>query len=356
MKKYLIILIYSLLSNVVFTQNYYWPVQDFTPIKSPELAPSYYHRAYKALAINSVKYPDQTAAVQKVFEGKTGIYDLGLYTLTETDGECKYEILVNGQPIGQFTNPRTTIDYWPYKHQLSNIFLNQKDTISIHFTNASNGRVPEGNGFAYARGRWTGLEIYAAKPEEITPTFKGDHADFHLSKEGVTVICNDKTLIHSLPNAHWSIGTNWKDAWPNNWHFAKIDSIRSTHRWVLLYGQIEIPRKGSMLVRDAYTLEKGVLKGIRRWQWTGADTLTKATLAIQFMTAGSDKKIYLPGLQYYGNPSGEISGTTPWFNADFGERSLFEEHRFPMPFALQEIQLEDRFYGASLHSIPSPVN
>lgn len=226
---------------------------------------------------------------------------------------------------------------------------------ALAINSSSNGKIPEGDGFAYARGRWTGLELVPAKA--VPPVvLQGKKTNFFISKKGVKAYSNEQLLFRSLPDAHWAIATNWNKQWPSNWRFSIPDSIERTHRWTLLHGQIDVPGKGVMKVRDAYTIEKGVLKGIRRWEWTGADTLKKATLSIQFHNPASEKKIYMPGLQYYGNPSGENSGATPWYQGAFGERAIYEEHRFPMPFVSQEFQIDQQYYGTALHSLPSLVH
>lgn len=348
-------LFFFLLLHPLICQNYYWPAEQFNRNELPGFAPSYFHKDRNALAINSVRYPDQTAAVQKVFNGKTGTYTVQLHTLTETDGECSYEIFLNKHSIAQFVNPPTTVDYQPAVHILKNISIQHKDTIRITFSNTSNGKVPEGAGYAYARGRWTGLEITSSYTSS-TQAIQGERALFFIDKAGIKVRSKNQVLLESLTAAHWAIATNWNDQWPSNWFFARPDSLEKVHRWTLLHGQIDIPGKGVMRLRDAYTLEKGILKGIRRWEWTGPDTLRKANLSIQFRNPAENKKIYMPGLQYYGNPSGKNSGSTPSYQGEFGERAVYEEHRFPMPFISQEFQLNNTFYGAALHSLPGPVH
>lgn len=349
-------LTFFFISNAILNaQQYYWSAAQFKRNEIPGFAPSYLHKDRKALAINSVKYPDQTAAVEKVFTGQPGIYSLQLHTLLETDGECPYEIFLNGKSIGQMTNPPTLIDYWPAVHTLKNISLKDQDVIRITFSNTSNGKVPEGDGFAYARGRWTGIALTpqgSRKPDPLA----GKNVNFFIDINGVSLRSKGRILLESLPMAHWAIGTNWQKNWPGNWRFAQPDSLENANQWILLHGQINVPGKGIMKMRDAYRLEKGILKGIRRWEWMGKDTLKNATLSIQFQNPASNKKVYMPGLQYYGNPSGYNSGATPWYQGTFGERAIYEEHRFPMPFVCQEFHINNAYYGAALHSLPGPVH
>jgi hypothetical protein len=65
--------------------------------------------------------------------------------------------------------------------------------------------------------------------------------------------------------------------------------------------------------------------------------------------------VLLPGIVYYGNPSGARSGRVPVTHDKPGDEALFEEHRYPMPFAMLEFHRRSRLFGAVLHTVPSPV-
>ena len=63
----------------------------------------------------------------------------------------------------------------------------------------------------------------------------------------------------------------------------------------------------------------------------------------------------LPGILYYGNRNGAKvnSEIIPVYNGIDGEFAIFEEHRYPMPFAMLENAAEG--YAAAVHTLPSPV-
>ena len=60
-----------------------------------------------------------------------------------------------------------------------------------------------------------------------------------------------------------------------------------------------------MKLQDAYRLRDGFVQGIRRWTWTGGQTLEKCTLAVRWIVPGAvGAKPMMPGVVIYGNPSG----------------------------------------------------
>ena len=131
-------------------------------------------------------------------------------------------------------------------------------------------------------------------------------------------------------------GLGWSNGWVAEW-------------------RAEIP---GLKIEDArHEVAAGLEKVVRRWTWNGEKPLEKVTLAVRFRVDGDPKKIkpFLPGILMYGNPSnqGRGDGRVPVFAGEEGEFAIFEEHRFPMPFAL----LEDASSGAfaSVHTLPSPV-
>jgi hypothetical protein len=71
--------------------------------------------------------------------------------------------------------------------------------------------------------------------------------------------------------------------------------------------------------------------------------------------AGEQLMPCLPGILYYGNKNGAKVNPDiiPVYNGTAGEFAIFEEHRYPMPFAMLESAADG--YAVALHSVPSPV-
>jgi len=143
----------------------YDATSDFPNITAGEV-PYYKHTAENALAIDAstVSYRDKFARAQLTFSGTAGNYDVTITSLRELDGECTYRFLVNGSVVGTAQNSTTTTDYNPENHIFRNITIPAGATLAVESNTDSNGLVPEGDGFAWARGRWTTLTL--SPPEE----------------------------------------------------------------------------------------------------------------------------------------------------------------------------------------------
>lgn len=141
---------------------------DFAISKKQGYVPGYKDQANRVLAINAAQYPDKFAAGEVTFSGASDTYDVIITTLTETDGECSYKLLVNGKILGEFQNPPTEVDYFPVTHRWKNLKINNGDEIVLAYNSHSNGKIPENDAFAFARGRWRSLTF--VKPgEEHSP-------------------------------------------------------------------------------------------------------------------------------------------------------------------------------------------
>lgn len=134
-------------------------ITDFKLRNVPGYFPAYIHYQLNAIGIDASIYKGWYAAAIHVFKGLSGEYNLTLNTLTETDGESEYIIFVNDVLIGSFTNPETDEDFKPAYHIFENVKLEQGDVIKVEFNSTANGKVPEGDGFAFSRGRWTNIEL-----------------------------------------------------------------------------------------------------------------------------------------------------------------------------------------------------
>lgn len=131
-------------------------------------------------------------------------------------------------------------------------------------------------------------------------------------------------------------GLGWKDGWVAEWKTSVSGlEVRDT------------------VVRVSDTLTKVV----RRWTWTGEEPLEKVVLSVRYRVNGEplDWKPFLPGILLYGNPSnrGRTDGRVPVYSGRSGEFAQFEDHRYPMPFALLEHSKTGEF--AAVHVLPSPV-
>jgi len=121
---------------------------------------AYFDKKQNALALDARYHKGVFSAASTDFRQASGVYDLSLTTLTEIDGESKYRLVINGvQIVETYTNPETISDYAPSTFVWRDVELNKNDRIRIEFSSETNGKIPEGDGTAYSRGRWTQLTI-----------------------------------------------------------------------------------------------------------------------------------------------------------------------------------------------------
>lgn len=140
----------------------------FWDIKVDGYSPAYYDADRDAIAINTVKEAtDKPAAATHSFHSKDGIYNITFNSLLETDGECSYKVFIGDTKVLSFTNPRihgTDIkEYAIHKEKVENVQINRGDVIKVEFLPNSNGLVPEGDAFGFARARWTNMEFELIK-------------------------------------------------------------------------------------------------------------------------------------------------------------------------------------------------
>lgn len=111
------------------------------------------------LAVNPTVSGDRFAAADVVFDGPAGAYDLRLLAVAAEDGESVYGLLVNDQHLGLRTNLPTTEKRKPVWHSWRGVPLEPGDRLRVLL---SNGKYPEGDAFAWSRGRWRILETAPA--------------------------------------------------------------------------------------------------------------------------------------------------------------------------------------------------
>lgn len=173
----------------------------------------------------------------------------------------------------------------------------------------------------------------------------------------VSVAHEDVQLISSPREGLWTIGRGWKDDWPDSWLHAKAEEVKKLDDWHILRGKLLL-NGGELHFQDAYREINGLVKCIRRYEWKGDQKLDSITLSSRWQVDAKGPEVLLPGILYYGNPSGEKNGRSkvPTYHGSPGEIAIFEEHRFPMPFSSLEWEEDNKYWGAALHTLPSPVH
>ncbi|MGD8500260.1 MAG: hypothetical protein PVJ86_06415 [Phycisphaerales bacterium] len=170
----------------------------------------------------------------------------------------------------------------------------------------------------------------------------------------VEILLDGKAVLTSPPEGLWSIAADWKEGWPAAWVHAKPIGVEHAGNWTILRGRLKTSA-GTWRLSDSYRPQGNVIKCIRRFTWDGPGTAKFVTLSVRFQCPGKGSKVVLPGVLYHGNPSGAKSGRVPVYSGEPGDEAIFEEHRFPMPYASLEWSANGGLEGAALHSLPSPA-
>lgn len=169
-------------------------IEDFEIKKIDGFVEPYKDNGRNAIAVNAAEHKNKYAASTKVFDGASSYYNLMLTTLTEEDGESTYRIKLNGKLVGESQNPETTADMQAYTHTFKNVLVLNGDVIQIESNTHSNGKIPEGDAFAFARGRWRSISFHPVSYKSILE-----------EKDGLCVFEAEGTKL----KGQWKIG---KDA------------------------------------------------------------------------------------------------------------------------------------------------
>ena len=165
----------------------------------------------------------------------------------------------------------------------------------------------------------------------------------------------DGMAISAPDEGLWSVATGWQDDWMCDWKHSDPQDVKRSGEWVVLSGTMNFA-SGDLLLRDSYRqIRKGLVQCVRRYEWTGTETLPHVTLSVRWKMQGEKMMPCLPGILYYGNKNGAKVNPEiiPVYEGTDGEFAIFEEHRYPMPFAMLENAADG--YAAAIHTVPSPV-
>jgi len=166
----------------------------------------------------------------------------------------------------------------------------------------------------------------------------------------IEILSGDEVLLTSPVEGLWSVATDWREGWPADWQHVQPGNVSRAGPWTILEGD-----SGAWRFRDAYRTWGRTVECVRRWEWHGDRPAEKTTFAIRWQAPETNGQVLLPGILYNGNPSGAASERTPVFSKD-APLAVFEEHRYPVPYASVEWLDGDRRFGAALHSQPSPAS
>ena len=164
-----------------------------------------------------------------------------------------------------------------------------------------------------------------------------------------------KIVVMAPEEGLWSVAAGWQDDWMCDWRHADPQKVEVVGDWTVLSGKMSFAG-GQLILRDSYRqIRTGLVQCVRRYEWTGTETLPHVTLSVRWNMPGERMMPCLPGILYYGNSNGAKVNPEiiPVYEGRDGEFAIFEEHRYPMPFAMLENAAEGN--AAAIHSVSSPV-
>jgi hypothetical protein len=134
-------------------------IENFAPVEKKGYVPFYVDKRRTALAVNSEHHGSSYSMASYTFGQVRGRYNIRINTLLEIDGEPTYKLYVNGRFISEVQNDPSDEDHVPRYLDFGNVRLKPGDTIGIAFNAHTNGKIPEGESTAFARGRWRDIVI-----------------------------------------------------------------------------------------------------------------------------------------------------------------------------------------------------
>jgi hypothetical protein len=147
-----------------------------------------------------------------------------------------------------------------------------------------------------------------------------------------------RSVIEAPAEGLWSVATGWQQDWMCGWVHANPTEQEQSGEWTILKGSMQF-EQGELLLRDSYRkVSDNLVQCVRRYEWRGEETLSHVTLSVRLQMRGQRMMPCLPGILYYGNKNGAKVDPTriPVYEGRKGEFAIFEEHRYPMPFAMLE--------------------
>ena len=232
-------------------------LEDFTAVTNR--GTTYYKEGKKGtFAINASKVENRTgfASAYTIFKGETGMYKAVLNTVAEHDGESEYRIKINKNKVKAAHNSMVRASFKKVKLSLGVLYLKTNDTIEVSSNAYTNGILPENDGTAWSRGRWSGLSLTKSHllqdkglQNALAFTFennilKVEAEDYHLSSNNASP---RKWYIRDTEHdtAPFLNIENHAETASEKSYIEVLPDTRVTHKDVLIQGENFFPLPGT---------------------------------------------------------------------------------------------------------------
>lgn len=184
-------------------------------------------------------------------------------------------------------------------------------------------------------------------------------AELALNKQGqLELVDEDQVFLASPEQGVWSIGQQSKGLSALNYTHAHVEQVKKIGDWQVFSGEM-VTEQGIWKLRDScrhITASSEILiKCIRRYHWTGQQTLKNVVLSVRWQAPKQYTQVVMPSVVYHGNPSAKQNNpdAIAHLSQTVGEFAQFEEHRLSMPFVSLEWRDGRTMLGTALHTQPS---
>ena len=231
-------------------------LKDFTVSQNSE-AVYYIDKKTKVLGINAgnKNYRDVYASAKMIFNGETGMYKAMFVSFIENDGESDYKINVNGETIATVQNKETKKPLARYDSNLGVVYLEKGDVIEVMSKAVTNGKIPENDETAWARGRWQSIFLTPSPVLNLKSELKNVKAfsakngiieveaeAFHFKSDNGSP--RDWYVRKSRENIEIENLENHMDGASNGSYIEALPDTRVTHDDVLTVGENFFPFPG----------------------------------------------------------------------------------------------------------------
>ncbi|EWH09807.1 hypothetical protein DS2_10988 [Catenovulum agarivorans DS-2] len=174
------------------------------------------------------------------------------------------------------------------------------------------------------------------------------------------LIEQDQVVLTTPVEGLWSIGHQAKGLSELNYTHANFNKVELVADWQIFSGEM-VTDQGTWQLSDSCQqvneFAGALIKCIRRYHWTGQQTLENVVLSVRWQTPQQYTQVVMPSVVYHGNPSAKKNNPNAiaHLSQQPGEFAQFEEHRLSMPYVSLEWQNKQSMFGAAVHTIPSQI-
>lgn len=216
-------------------------------------------RGSLAIRANKEDQRNKLAIAKTTFKGKTGYYHAVLNTLAENDGESVYKLYTNKSELKTVVNPKVAHGFKEVQLSLGVVFIKKNVSLKIASMAVTNGNIPENEGTAWSRGRWTNLRLtpvnlnFKQQLSTVTP-FKEQDGKVQIEAEFYHHNTNNKSprkfyQVTQTKKAPFTKAKDYSNTASGNGYIVALPDTRVTDKDKLIRGEnfFQVPGTGGIV-------------------------------------------------------------------------------------------------------------